>query len=368
MAKLICSFCGKEYPTTYKGYKCASCGAPLDLRFEAKFPLSEIKKRKPNMWRYREAIPIESDESIVSFDEGFTPLLPISMDGKTVWLKQDHLFQSGSYKDRGASVLVSHVKEIGVNRVVEDSSGNAGAAIAAYSAKAGIKCDIFVPKETSPAKIFQIKAYFATIHKISGSREDTSHAVMKVIKNIFYASHVYNPYFLHGTKTFAYEITEQLKWQVPDVVIIPVGNGTLLLGTYIGFIDLFKAKVVDKIPKIVAIQASNCAPLATSFLKGAHDAKVKVKKTIAEGIAIAKPMRAKQILNAVKKTNGHFITVKEGEITQSLKWMAKNGYYMEPTSAATFAGVKKYVNETSENELIVSTVTGHGLKHVEISG
>ncbi len=366
MIKLICSSCGKEYPNTYKGYKCSSCGGLLDLRFDANFPLNEIEKRKPTMWRYREAIPIENDEDIVSFDEGFTPLLPISMKWKTVWLKQDHLFQSGSYKDRGASVLVSHVKEIGVNHVVEDSSGNAGAAIAAYSAKAGMKCDVFVSDGTSSAKVFQMAAYGAKIHKVHGSRENVAEAVLDEMGKRYYASHVYNPYFLHGTKTFAYEVVEQLGWQAPDVVIVPVGNGTLLLGTYIGFVDLFKAEVVDKIPKIIAVQASNCAPLATAFSK-MLDVKIDAKRTIAEGIAIAKPMRAKQILNAVKKTNGHFVTVKENEIIQSSTWLAKKGYHAEPTAAATIAGVKKYIDETNANELIVSTITGHGLKHSEIS-
>ncbi len=363
--KLFCASCGKEYPKTYKGYRCASCGGFLNIHFKAKFPLSEIKKRKMTMWRYRESIPIENDENIVSFDEGFTPLLSISVQGKAIWVKQDHLFQSGSYKDRGASVLVSHLKEIGVDRVVEDSSGNAGAAVAAYCAKAGVKCDIFVEERISPAKILQITAYGAKIHKVHGLREEAAKAVLDETEKKYYASHVYNPYFLQGTKTFAYEVAEQLGWKAPDVVILPVGNGTLLLGTYIGFVELFKAKIVEKIPKIVAVQALNCAPLATAFSKG-DDAKIDAKKTIAEGIAIVRPIRAKQILDAVKKTSGHFITVKENEIIQSSTWLAKKGYHAEPTAAATFAGVQKYVGKMNTNELIISTVTGHGLKHTEV--
>lgn len=365
MAKLVCTSCGKIHSTNYKGFKC-SCGGLLDLQFSAKFPINEIKNRKPTMWRYREAIPIENNEDVVSFDEGFTPLLPLLVNGKEVLVKQDHLFQTGSYKDRGASVLISHAKEMGIKEIVEDSSGNAGAAIAAYATKAGMKCDVYLPYKTSSAKISQIKAYFAIVHEISGPRENATRAVMKAAENTFYASHVYNPFFLHGTKTFAYEVVEQLSWKPPDTVILPVGNGTLLLGAYIGFVDLFKARIIEKIPKFIAVQAFNCDPLAVAFSKGFYAAKIYTKKTIAEGIAIAKPARAKQIIDVVKKTKGHFITVKESEIVQSLKWMAKKGYHVEPTTAATFAGLKKYVNEgIGEDELIVSTITGHGLKDVE---
>ncbi len=365
MVKLICSSCGREYLPTYKGYRCSSCGGLLNLQFEAKFPLNEIKRRKPTMWRYREAIPIEKDENVVSFDEGFTPLLPIHINNHTIWVKQDHLFQSGSYKDRGASVLISHVKEIGVKSVVEDSSGNAGAAIAAYSAKAKVKCDIFVPEKTSSSKISQIMAYGARIHKIGQTREETAKAGLREAENKYYASHVYNPYFLQGTKTFAYEVTEQLGWKAPDVVILPVGNGTLLLGAYIGFTDLFKAGITKKVPKIIGVQAANCAPLAAAFSTKIGKASFHVKSTVAEGIAIAIPMRANQIIDAVKRTKGHFVTVKEEEIMSSLEEMAKSGYHMEPTAAATFAGVQKYIrgSESRKNEVIVSAITGHGLKN-----
>ena len=366
MADLICTSCGKKYPTNYKGYKCDTCGGLLELRFDAKFPMEKIKKRKPTMWRYREAIPIESDENIVSFDEGFTPLLPIVINKITVLVKQDHLFQSGSYKDRGASVLLSHVKEMGVSEIVEDSSGNAGAAIAMYSAKAEVKCEIFVSDETSPAKVSQIAAYGAKIRKIHGSRENVAEAVIPETKEKYYASHCYNPYFFHGTKTFAYEISEQLGWKTPDTVILPVGNGTLLIGAYVGFNDLLKARIVKKIPKFVAVQASNCSPIAKMFFQYSERLpNTKTTQTVAEGIAITKPVRAKQIVDIVRKSGGTFITVEEEEILRALHVYSKKGYYMEPTAAATMAGVQKYVDKMKTNELIVSTITGHGLKHAE---
>ncbi|MGC8589134.1 threonine synthase [Athalassotoga sp.] len=365
MAKLICSVCGKTFPTNYKGFTC-ECGGILDLEFEAEFPIEKIEKRKPNMWRYLEAIPIADNRHLITFDEGFTPLLPIDFSGKTVFVKQDHLFQTGSYKDRGAAVLLNHAKEIGITKVVEDSSGNAGCAIAAYCAKASIKCDIFVPFETSPAKIAQIKAYGAEIHEVKFTREDTANAALNMAKETYYASHVYNPYFFHGVKTFSYEVTEQLGWKAPDTIVIPVGNGTLLLGAYIGFQDLRKAEIIEKMPKIVAVQAQNCAPLAKNF-EGVSSSKIIFRKTIAEGIAIANPARKAQIMKAVSDTEGRFLTVSEKEIKDAIKEMAMQGYYIEPTSAATVAGLKKYVRNAQKREKIVSVFTGHGLKSANLS-
>jgi len=152
------------------------------------------------MWRYREAIPVSEDKSIVTFDEGFTPLIPLDFGTRTVWIKQDHLFPTGSYKDRGASVLVSKIKELGVPRVVEDSSGNAGCAIAAYCAKAKVRCRIFVPQDTSPGKLAQIQSYGAELNKIPGSREDTARAAFRAAEKDYYASHSWNPFFFQGTK------------------------------------------------------------------------------------------------------------------------------------------------------------------------
>jgi threonine synthase len=176
--KLVCTKCNEEFPLNEKIWKC-ECGGLLDIDFKSTFPVDKIKGRKPTMWRYREAIPILDDKNIISFDEGFTPLIDVAFHDKSVLVKQDHLFPTGSYKDRGASVLVSKVGELAIKKVVEDSSGNAGCAIAAYCAKAQIDCEIFVPEDTAAGKLAQIQFYKAKLNKISGSREDTAHAVLK---------------------------------------------------------------------------------------------------------------------------------------------------------------------------------------------
>ena len=362
MNVFVCVSCKKEYPLTQPRWKC-ECGSLLDIKFTPYFDKEKIKQRKPDMWRYREALPLENDNNIISFGEGFTPLTAFKIGGKKILIKQDHLFPSGSYKDRGAAVMVSKLCEWGVQKVVEDSSGNAGCAVAAYCARAGIQCDIYVPAENSAAKLVQISSYGARLYKIPGTREDTAAAVLLAAEQDFYASHSWNPFFFQGTKTFAFEVCEQLGWKAPDVVILPAGNGTLLLGASIGFNELFQAGVINRLPRIIAVQSGNCAPLSKAFKsQNGKIPSATPKDTLAEGIAIASPVRGQQILHAVRQSGGSFITVSEEEIKDSLLEMFKTGAFIEPTSAAVTAAVKKYAQSASHQELIVSVFTGHGLK------
>jgi threonine synthase len=359
-SSLHCQTCHNAYSSSEPIWKC-QCGGLLTLDFHARFPLDKIQKRKPSLWRYREALPIEQDQHIVSFDEGFTPLVEEEFFGKKVLLKQDYLFPSGSFKDRGASVLVSKIKELGIKKVVEDSSGNAGAAIAAYCMKANIDCHIYVPEKASSGKLLQIERYGVQLHKIHGSREDTATAAVQQAEKTYYASHYWNPYFFHGTKTFIFEVVEQLDWRTPDILIIPVGNGTLLYGTFIGLKELQQENIIDKIPRIIGVQAENCAPLAYAWKNHGEICKYKdTKETIAEGIAIPNPVRAKDILNAVKETKGAIIIVKEEEIAKAFFYTLRKGYYIEPTSAVAIAGFEKY--PMKKDIEVVLPLTGHGLK------
>ncbi len=364
MDRFFCPDCYRFYPIDQTRWRC-DCGSPLDLEFKSQFPIKKILKRGPTLWRYREAIPILQNESILSMGEGFTPLEEMEVNGHRVFLKIDYLFPTGSYKDRGATVLISKMKELRIQKVVEDSSGNAGSAIAAYCAKAGIKCEIYVPESTSSGKLVQIQAYGATLKKVQGSREKTAEVAMEAASKIYYASHYWNPFFLHGTKTFAFEIWEQIGWKAPDALVLPVGHGTLLLGASIGFKELKEAGMVKRIPKIVGVQSAACAPLFQAFKKGGRENfPIEKKETIAEGIAIANPARGKQILEAIRETGGEVLAVTEKEIRMAMKEMSRKGHFIEPTSAATIAGLKKYL-EKIEKEVVVSTLTGMGLKSVE---
>ncbi|HEX2981571.1 MAG TPA: threonine synthase [Anaerolineaceae bacterium] len=365
MTHLVCTQCGDRYPASEPRWKC-ECGALLDLEFTPRFDRQRIVSRPPSMWRYREALPIERDEAILTFGEGFTPLAPFRIGGRDVLVKQDQLFPTGSFKDRGAAVLISKARELGVRQVVEDSSGNAGCAIAAWSARAGITCEIYVPASTSPAKTAQIELYGARLVRVSGSREDTARAVLQAANTTYYASHSWNPFFFHGAKTWAFEVWEQLGWRAPDAVVLPVGNGTLLLGASLGFRELLAAGQIERLPRIIAVQSERCAPLAQAFSRhSATPVSIEKQDTLAEGIAIAEPVRGEQILSAVRDSAGAFLTVSEAEIETSLIEMAHQGAYIEPTAAAAIAGAAQYGQQAPANELVVTVFTGHGLKSTE---
>lgn len=367
--QLVCRKTETNYPLKTLHWR-SEAGHALDLEFANLIKPELVDIHKPSLWRYQAALPIVEGTVPISFGEGMTPLVPLEIDDVQVQVKLDFLFPTGSYKDRGSTVMISYAKALGVDRVVQDSSGNAGASVACYCAKAGIGCEIFVPAGTSAAKLQQIAAYGAKLCVIEGSREDTSQAAQEAANSTFYASHVWNPFFLHGTKTFAFEVCEQLGWQTPDAVIVPVGNGTLVLGAYLGFTDLQRAGVIDRMPKIVGVQAANCAPLVEAYRQQAPGpASVGTSPTLAEGIAIAQPARGEQILDAVRSTKGCLIAVSEDAIAASCSDMARRGLLIEPTSAVAVAGVKQYLQSlASDEELIVTLLTGHGLKAADKIG
>jgi len=367
MERFYCSNCKRFYPLQPSRWRC-DCGSFLDLEFKPKFPIEKILKRNPTLWRYRETIPIRHETSILSMQEGFTPLERMEIDGGEALLKIDYLFPTGSYKDRGASVLISKMKEWGVKKVVEDSSGNAGSAIAAYCAKAGIECDIYVPHDTSAGKLIQIQAYGATVIRVEGSREKTAKRAMKAASETPYASHYWNPFFLHGTKTFAFAVWEQMGWKTPDALVLPVGHGTLFLGVYIGFKELREAGMIKRIPKLVAVQSASCAPLYQAFKKGWQETRpIEKKGTVAEGIAIAEPVRGRQILETTRETDGEILVVTEKEIWKAMNDMGRKGHFIEPTSAATVAGLSQYLRQKRGRETVISTLTGMGLKSAKKS-
>jgi len=367
--KLICSDCGKEYGKEEKRYKC-KCGGVFELREkDVSFPLEKIRKRKPTIWRYREALPVDSDNDIITFGEGFTPLLPVKINGLNVLLKLDFMFPTGSFKDRGTSVMISHVKSMGIRDVIEDSSGNAGASVSAYSAKAGISCEIYCPSYASAGKLTQIRLYRAKLNKVPGTREDTENAVLERAEKTYYASHNWNPYFLEGTKTLAFEIAEQLGWKSPDSVICPCGNGGIYLGLYIGFRELIENGVIDSMPKLLGVQSFACPPLYEACREGKDfpDPFIQTEKTIAEGVCLTKPGRGKAILKAVEDSKGAMEIATEKEVMEGLKTLAHQGIFIEPTSAIVVKALDKFVKRgiVKKDGKNVIMLSGTGLKAVE---
>ncbi|QAS51464.1 threonine synthase [Halobacillus litoralis] len=365
MEQYICNDCGKKYAITPVIWKC-TCGGVLNLiKDTPKINVASWARYPNSLWRYLETMPFEKESKTwksITMGEGQTPLIVLDTHEPNTYVKVDFKMPTLSFKDRGAAVLMTKAKELGVSKVIADSSGNAGTAIAAYAARCNIACDIYLSNETSPKKIAQVKAHGATIKQIQGSREDIAEAAQQAVKEeeVFYASHVYNPYFYEGTKTYAYEIYEELNG-APDTLIIPVGNGTLLLGAFYGFKELFANGLIDKMPKFIAIQAVNCSPLVEAFNNGDLSAQpVRNKGTLAEGIAIAAPARSPQILEAIRETNGDFITIGENEILRARAKLSDKGFYVEVTTAANYAGYLKYKQEPEEK--IIVPLCGAGIK------
>ncbi len=341
-------------------------GELLDLapRAVAFPPLDVLRARPATLWRYAEALPVRGDE--LSLGEGFTPLLPLDAANRPgVLAKVEYASPTLSFKDRGAAVLVAAAHALGARHLVADSSGNAGTAIAAYAARARIACEVFVPAATSPKKLKQIAAHGATVRAIPGSREDTAAAAMTAADRpgVFYASHVYNPLFFQGTKTYAYELWEQLGGRAPDTLVLPVGNGTLVLGAFFGFRELLGLGLIARLPRFVCVQAEHCAPLARAWADGRETPEpVENTGTEAEGIAIAAPARGRQILAAVRATGGTIVTVPEDSIAPARASLAARGFYVEPTSAVNEAVFTVHPELFPAGETTVLPLCGAGLK------
>lgn len=362
MMDFICSKCEKREPTTTYNPKC-NCGGLWKLSFQPpKFSLEGIDQKNWSMFRYRKFMALE-DESWreITLGEGMTPIIPFNDD---VLLKMDYFMPTLSFKDRGAAMLIAHCKSIGVTEVVQDSSGNAGNSIAAYSARAGIKCKIFVPEGTSPKKIDMIKAHGSEVCVVPGSRDHCADICREKVENdgVYYANHVYNPFFYEGTKTYIYEVFEQLH-RIPQHILIPVGNGTLFLGAIHALEELLSSGMISKMPQIIAVQSENCDPIMQAMEQGVgKPIEVTVLPTIAEGIAIGKPMRGEKILNYAEKYNIHFVHAPENRIMAARAELAAKGIYCEHTTAANYAAYTHYCELYGQTPDCLITMCGAGLK------
>ena len=357
----LCTICGKTYPLDSREWRC-ECGGLLDLRDWPPIDAAQIDATQPGLWRYRRLLPLDQAWEPVTLGEGNTPLLALNWQGREVRFKLESTCPTGSFKDRGASVLVTALQGLGVERIVEDSSGNAGASLAAYSARASLTCEICVPDTASGPKLAQIAACGAKVTPIRGRREYAALAAWAAAAHgAFYASHVYNPFFLIGMETLAYELWEQMDHHAPGALVLPVGNGTLLLGAYHGFRRLHQAGLITTLPRLFAIQADACAPVYQAFHEG-HDVvgPVVPTPTVAQGIAVNQPARGGQILAAVRATGGAVLTIVEEEIERARNQLACQGFYVEETAAVAVAALKDI--PVAASELVVVPLTGHGLK------
>lgn len=361
----FCQKCKQEFSVDLPRWRC-DCGGHLNLRQKpAIFSKKNIQEGPFSLWRYREALATICPDSTISLGEGCTPLIASQWHGRKVFFKLEFVSPTGSFKDRGATLMVSKLKELAIDHVLDDSSGNAGASISAYCAKAGIFCDIYCPGGHSSGKLRQVQSYGANLILIDGSREDTTLAAEDAAKSVYYASHQLNPYFNEGMKSFAFEVWEQMGWDVPDAVVAAIGGGGMVLGNYMGFKQLIMSKEISRMPRIYGVQVESCAPVYKAFAMGSNTTtRVEQKPTIAEGISIVNPIRGEDILAAIRETGGTVEVVNEEEIQSALNDLSSQGLYVEPTSAAAPASLDKLFSKglLSADEQVVVPLTGSGLK------
>ncbi|MFE4170747.1 threonine synthase [Streptomyces sp. NPDC056909] len=380
----LCPVDGTRSPVDSYAWCCPVCRGPWDLAVDTSpVALRSLPQRVNSLWRYEEALPLSAP--VTSLGEGRTPLVALT---PSVSAKLDFLMPTLSFKDRGAVMLAELARRLGPERVIADSSGNAGTAVAAYCARAGLPCTVYVPEATSPKKTEQIRAHGARLVRVPGDREATALAARAAADEpgTFYASHVHNPYFLHGTKTYAYELWEDLGGRLPEAIVVPVGNGTLLLGAALAVAELYGHGLIAERPALIAVQAEAVSPLATAFHAGADDLPsasanagnaatvtagpgntttatadcgntAAATTTLAEGIAIPRPPRARQILRAVRESGGTFLTVTEDQLRAAQLDLAARGLFVESTGVACWAAVGGWTDRS-----VVVPLCGAGAK------
>jgi threonine synthase len=359
---LACPECGRTYGDRWR----CECGAPLEF---ADQPLPSVDSPeeasidpRDGLWTFEEFLPVGTDpEDRVTLGEGYTPLVEAPQWDAT--FKLEYVFPTGSFKDRGATTTLTRAKEIGADRVVEDSSGNAGAAIATYAARADIPAEIYVPAGVKESKVKAIRRAGASVTRIEGSRQDVTGACTEAVErgDGWYASHAWNPAFFAGTATFAYEVAHQREWSVPDAVVTPLGHGTLFLGAYYGFRALRDAGWTDRMPKLLGAQAEGYAPIAAE-LHG--ESAVGTNNEIADGIQIREPVQKDRIVEAIDRTDGDAIALSEKAVAMELNRLHEAGFYTEPTCAVAPAALREYRDRgvIDGGDDVVVPLTGSGLK------
>ncbi|MFB6087787.1 MAG: threonine synthase [Haloarculaceae archaeon] len=371
---LRCEACDRTYPDDGP-WRC-ECGHPLDFA-ERPLPDSddppETLDRDRGLWAFEALLPVRER---VTLGEGWTPL--VDAPAWDAQFKLDYLFPTGSFKDRGATATLSRAAELGVERVLEDSSGNAGLAIATYAARAGIDAEIYVPADATPAKIRAIERTGADVVRVAGAREDVTDACIAAVEagadsqgaqsdaetGGWYASHAWNPAFFAGTSTVAFEIAAQRDWSVPDAVVTPLGHGTLFLGAYRGFRALVEAGWTDEMPRLLGAQATGAAPVADAFRdadspRGATGENPPAN-ALADGIQIREPVREDQILAAIAETDGDAVAVGPEATEREHDRLARAGFHVEPTCATATAALETYRERgvVGPDEDVVVALTG----------
>lgn len=362
-----CERCDRREDLDSREWQCPRCGGAFCLDGPNTIDRTTIDSSDPTLWRYDAVLPARRADGR-SLGEGMTPLVAGRLSGRSVWFKLDSLLPTGSFKDRGAAVFTAHLRRLGLRRVIVDSSGNAAAAYAGYCAANGLDCTVYAPATTSQGKLVQARAFGATVHLIDGNREAVASAAQNAAANdatSFYASHNWHAVFVEGVKTWAIEVWEQLGQRIPAAAFIPAGGGSAFAGGRRGF------DAVGGLPALIAAQPSACAPIVSAWnAKLSEIPPITPGATIAEGTRIGAPARGRQILAALRDSNGWAEAVEDSSIESTLRELFQQGIYVEPTAAvgaAAFVSAIKRGAQIPDGEIVV-LLTGNGLKATETIG
>jgi threonine synthase len=384
-----CARCGKEYAANSGAIRCINNDdGRLDISYDYEalrevISAEALSKRQKGVWKYRELLPVDDPKNIVTLGEGGSPFLAANRLGEklgldNLWLLDDTRNPTGSFKDRPMTVGVSKAVELGYKTVVSASSGNAAAALSAYSAKAGLRCITFVPEMASIGKLAQLTMYGAQVVKVRGleSGEDPTVKMLKAVcdRNNWYPCPSFgpmNPYQAEGPKTMSYEIIEGLSWEIPDWVFVPVGAGGALAGNWKGYLDFQNLGFIKSMPRMAAVQSTGCAPVIRAYERGADPKNIvpwEMPDSVATGLMDPFPWDGDAALVAIRNSHGAAVSVSNEEILEAQRKLAKlEGIFAEPSGVTSLAGLMKYREKVDRADCVVLEITGSGLKDPNVA-
>lgn len=359
MTTITCSVCQQLYPEDKIPFRC-ECGGVFDYQEFPHYKHEDISEAH-GLVKYSQLLGLEATKDLITLGEGNTPLLTAQLAGNEVFLKMESMNPTGSYKDRGTMPLVNFLRSRGVTFAIEDSSGNAGASFAGYCARAGIKARVYIPESASGPKRTQIEMYGAELYCVPGPRAEASIAALKAAQSgTVYGSHAWMPFGLTGIATIAYEIVDQLGC-IPGTIVAPVGHGGLLYGIMRGFESMVEAGYTDDEPFYCGVQAAGCAPIVEAFNRNSTIIReINTSDTNAEGVKVTTPVRAAAILRRMFLKKDCMLSIKESDLIKAWRQSARQGIYLEPTSALVWAAINGLAKDFKAP--IVAVITGSGYK------
>lgn len=381
--KLRCVKCGRAYDVSEIQYTCKDCG--IDGILDVILDYDAIKKEMTpryfkrntdySLWRYLPAIPVDDPKGIQPLHVGWTPLYEVNKLSKetglkSFYMKDDSRNPTASLKDRASAVGVAKAIELGRKVICAASTGNAASSLSGFAACAGIETYIFVPETAPEAKVTQLLIYGSNVFLVKGTYDEAVELCFKAADEFgwYNRSCAINPYLVEGKKTVAYEICEQLGWKVPDIAVVAVGDGCSIAGVWKGFLECYKLGLIDRLPKLVGVQAANSNPVTRAFKNKTYRFEYKKPQTIADSISVGIPRNGIKALNAVNESKGFMIDVTDDEILNAMRILAqRTGVFGEPAGVTSFAGIMKMhgLGMLNGNECVVSIVSGSGLKDIK---